>query len=205
VIGSTPVVHVIEDDPSVRTAVTRLLRVAGFESRAYASAAEFLIAKDIDSPGCVVLDVGLPGMDGMELYSALSRRRETAVVFLTGRGDVQMSVSAMKAGAVDFLTKPVKRGALLEAVGRALDRDRERRTRGRAVSGLRASFDTLTERERQVFQRVVQGRLNKQIADELGTSIRTVKVHRARVMEKMQVASLADLVRAADRLNAPAS
>ena len=200
-----PVVHVIEDDASVRTAVTRLLRVAGFESRAYGSAAEFLVAKDIDSPGCVVLDVGLPGMDGMELYAALSQQRETSVVFLTGRGDVQMSVSAMKAGAVDFLTKPVKRDALLDAVGRALDRDRERRARRQAVSGLRTRFDTLTERERQVFQRVVQGRLNKQIAGELGTSIRTVKVHRARVMEKMQVASLPDLVRAADRLNVPTS
>lgn len=200
-IASTPVVHVIEDDPSVRTAVTRLLKVAGFESRAYASAAEFLVAKDIDAPGCVVLDVGLPGMDGMELYAALSRQHESSVVFLTGRGDVQMSVSAMKAGAVDFLIKPVKRDALLEAVGRALDRDQERRIRRQAISGLRAGFDTLTERERQVFDRVVRGRLNKQIADELGTSIRTVKVHRARVMEKMQVASLADLVRAADRLN----
>ena len=195
------VVHVVEDDDSVRTAVVRLLRTAGFQAQPYASAAEFLLVPGENAGGCMVLDVGLPGMSGIELHAALAKRRDCSVVFLTGRGDVQMSVRAMKDGAVDFLDKPVKRELLLDAVTRAVERDvANRERRGRATE-LRARYEQLTERERQVFRLVAEGRLNKQIADVVGASLRTVKSHRARVMEKMQATTAADLVRAADELN----
>jgi FixJ family two-component response regulator len=195
------VVHVVEDDDSVRTAVVRLLRTAGFQAQPYASAAEFLLVAGENAGGCMVLDVGLPGMSGIELHAALAKRRDCSVVFLTGRGDVQMSVRAMKDGAVDFLDKPVKRELLLDAVTRAVERDvANRERRGRATE-LRARYEQLTERERQVFRLVAEGRLNKQIADVVGASLRTVKSHRARVMEKMQATTAADLVRAADELN----
>jgi len=195
------VVHVVEDDDSVRTAVVRLLRTAGFQAQPYASAAEFLLVAGENAGGCMVLDVGLPGMSGIELHHALAKRRDCSVVFLTGRGDVQMSVRAMKDGAVDFLDKPVKRELLLDAVTRAVERDvANRERRGRATE-LRARYEQLTERERQVFRLVAEGRLNKQIADVVGASLRTVKSHRARVMEKMQATTAADLVRAADELN----
>jgi len=194
------VVHVVEDDDSVRTAVVRLLRTAGFQAQPYASAAEFLLVAGENAGGCMVLDVGLPGMSGIELHAALAKRRDCSVVFLTGRGDVQMSVRAMKDGAVDFLDKPVKRELLLDAVTRAVERDvANRERRGRATE-LRARYEQLTERERQVFRLVAEGRLNKQIADVLGSSLRTVKSHRARVMEKMEASNAADLVRAADEL-----
>jgi FixJ family two-component response regulator len=195
------VVHVVEDDDSVRTALVRLLRTAGFQAQPYASAAEFLLVAGENAGGCMVLDVGLPGMSGIELHAALAKRRDCSVVFLTGRGDVQMSVRAMKDGAVDFLDKPVKRELLLDAVTRAVERDvANRERRGRATE-LRARYEQLTERERQVFRLVAEGRLNKQIADVVGASLRTVKSHRARVMEKMQATTAADLVRAADELN----
>ena len=195
------IVHVVEDDDSVRTAVVRLLRTAGFKAQPYASAAEFLLVAGENAGGCMVLDVGLPGMSGIELHAALAKRRDCSVVFLTGRGDVQMSVRAMKDGAVDFLDKPVKRELLLDAVTRAVERDvANRERRGRATE-LRARYEQLTERERQVFRLVAEGRLNKQIADVVGASLRTVKSHRARVMEKMQATTAADLVRAADELN----
>ena len=195
------VVHVVEDDDSVRTAVVRLLRTAGFQAQPYASAAAFLLVAGEHAGGCMVLDVGLPGMSGIELHAALAKRRDCSVVFLTGRGDVQMSVRAMKDGAVDFLDKPVKRELLLDAVTRAVERDvANRERRGRATE-LRARYEQLTERERQVFRLVAEGRLNKQIADVVGASLRTVKSHRARVMEKMQATTAADLVRAADELN----
>ena len=195
------IVHVVEDDDSVRTAVVRLLRTAGFQAQPYASAAEFLLVAGENAGGCMVLDVGLPGMSGIELHAALAKRRDCSVVFLTGRGDVQMSVRAMKDGAVDFLDKPVKRELLLDAVTRAVERDvANRERRGRATE-LRARYEQLTERERQVFRLVAEGRLNKQIADVVGASLRTVKSHRARVMEKMQATTAADLVRAADELN----
>ena len=195
------VVHVVEDDDSVRTAVVRLLRTAGFQAQPYASAAEFLLVAGDNAGGCMVLDVGLPGMSGIELHAALAKRRDCSVVFLTGRGDVQMSVRAMKDGAVDFLDKPVKRELLLDAVTRAVERDvANRERRGRATE-LRARYEQLTERERQVFRLVAEGRLNKQIADVVGASLRTVKSHRARVMEKMQATTAADLVRAADELS----
>jgi len=195
------VVHVVEDDDSVRTAVVRLLRTAGFQAQPYASPAEFLLVAGENAGGCMVLDVGLPGMSGIELHAALAQRRDCSVVFLTGRGDVQMSVRAMKDGAVDFLDKPVKRELLLDAVARAVERDATNRERRRHATELRARYDLLTERERQVFRLVAEGRLNKQIADVVGSSLRTVKSHRARVMEKMQATTAADLVRAADELS----
>ena len=195
------VVHVVEDDDSVRTAVVRLLRTAGFQAQPYASAAEFLLVAGENAGGCMVLDVGLPGMSGIELHHALAKRRDCSVVFLTGRGDVQMSVRAMKDGAVDFLDKPVKRELLLDAVARAVERDVASRERRERASELRARYELLTERERQVFRLVAEGRLNKQIADVVGSSLRTVKSHRARVMEKMQASNAADLVRAADELS----
>lgn len=198
---SRPVIHVVEDDASMRTAVMRLLRYAGFDAQAYSSAGEFLLTDRGDAPGCILLDVGLPGLSGMELQAALARNNDRApVVFLTGRGDIAMSVRAMKAGAVDFLTKPVKREALLAAVNEALAQDANDRSRHEQINGLHERLRSLTLREREVFARVIQGRLNKQIADELGTSIRTVKHHRARVMEKMNARTLADLVRISDEL-----
>jgi FixJ family two-component response regulator len=197
------VVHVVEDDESVRNALARLFRGAGFETRTYRSAAEFLVAERADTPGCIVLDVGLPGMSGMELQAATARHENALpIVFLTGRGDIETSVRAMKAGAVDFLTKPVKRDAMLGAVRAALASDTERRGRRQEARVLRARFDTLTSREREVLAGVVRGKLNKQIAEELGTSVRTIKAHRSQVMEKMGMRSVAELVRAADRLTA---
>ena len=200
-IADQPVIHIVDDDGSVRTALSRLLHAGGFETRSYASAAEFLVADRDDSPGCLVLDVGLPGMSGVELQAAVARmERALPIVFLTGRGDIDMGVRAMKAGAVDFLTKPVKRDALLAAVNAALGRDNQQRARRDGLRALRGRFDKLTNREREVFMHVVSGKLNKQIAEKLGTSIRTVKAHRAQVMIKMEAGSLAELVRAADQL-----
>jgi len=196
-----PIVHVVEDDRSVRTAVTRLLSLAGFEARAYASAGEFLVEERDPAPGCIVLDVGLPGLTGIELQAALQRDGDPRpIIFLTGRGSIDMGVCAMKAGAVDFLTKPVDRERLLGAVETALARGIAAQARDEVRRRLRERLDRLTAREREVFDRVVQGKLNKQVAYELGTSVRTVKAHRAQVMQKMEVDSLAELVSAADRL-----
>lgn len=199
----SPVVHVVDDDDSARTAVLRLLGAAGYIARGYGSAGEFLMMISDETPGCLVLDVRMPGPSGLELQEALARRRSTLpVVFLTGYGDIPMSVRAIKAGAVDFLTKPVEREALMRAVRSALERDarnRRNREQGRA---LREKFDALTPRERDVFVRVVSGKLNKQIAADLGTAERTVKAHRAHVMEKLNVASVAELVHVAEQLKA---
>jgi FixJ family two-component response regulator len=200
-----PIVHVVEDDRSVRTAITRLLKTAGFEARSYASAGEFLVCERDPAPGCIVLDVGLPGLTGIELQASLQREGDPRpVIFLTGRGNIDMGVCAMKAGAVDFLTKPVDRERLLGAVETALARAVVAQARDEVKRALRERIDRLTTREREVFDRVVQGKLNKQVAFELGTSVRTVKAHRAQVMHKMEVDSLAELVSAADRLFASA-
>ena len=181
-----------------------MLRIAGFEVRGYASAAEFLVGGN-QTGGCLLLDVSLPGMSGVELQAVLATVDESLpIVFLTGRGDVATSVRAMKAGAVDFLTKPVKRDVLLSAGRTAIARDAVTRAHRAELRGLRNRFETLTTRERQVFDRVIRGRLNKQIADELGTSIRTVKAHRASVMTKMAAGSLAELVGAGNRLEGAA-
>ena len=204
-VVTTPIVHVVDDDASLRSALTRMLRIAGFEVRGYASAAGFLAGGD-RAGGCLLLDVSLPGMSGVELQAVLARVDESLpIVFLTGRGDVATSVRAMKAGAVDFLTKPVKRDVLLAAVRAAIARDAATRAHRDELRGLRSRFGTLTARERQVLDRVIHGKLNKQIADELGTSIRTVKAHRASVMTKMTVGSLAELVSVANRLAGAAS
>jgi FixJ family two-component response regulator len=178
-----------------------LLQAAGYEVRGYASAGEFLLAGPGDTPGCVVLDVRMPGPSGLDLQAALAGQADALpLIFLTGHGDIPMSVQAMKAGAVDFLTKPVQRDALLTAVRNALARDAESRVaRGRA-SALHSRYESLTARERVVFSLVVAGKLNKHVASELGISERTVKAHRAQVMEKMGVTSLAELVRLAEQL-----
>jgi len=199
-----PIVHVVDDDDSVRTAVVRLLQAAGYEARGYASAGEFLLGRsDRNAPGCVVLDVRLPGPSGLDLQEALARLEvPLPIVFLTGHGDIPMSVRAMKAGAVDFLTKPVSREALLAAVRVAVARDADTRAAREGMRGLRARYDSLTPREREVFAGIVAGRLNKQIAADLGTAERTIKAHRAHVMEKMDVASVAELVRIAGQLGA---
>jgi len=204
VIERGPIVHVVDDDDSVRTAVVRLLQAAGYEARGYASAGEFLLGRsDRNAPGCVVLDVRLPGPSGLDLQEALARLEvPLPIVFLTGHGDIPMSVRAMKAGAVDFLTKPVSREALLAAVRVAVARDADTRATREGLRGLRARYESLTPREREVFAGIVAGRLNKQIAAELGTAERTIKAHRAHVMEKMDVASVAELVRIAGQLGA---
>jgi len=195
------VIHVVDDDDSMRTALTRLLRAKGYEARAYRSAGEFLMADRAQAPGCVLLDVSMPGPSGLDLHDALNKNEDSMpVIFLTGHGDIAMSVRAMKAGAVDFLTKPVKREALIFAIEMALSRDEKQRAEGERRRSLQERYDILTAREREVFARVTEGKLNKQIAAELGTSERTVKAHRAQVMSKMQVQSVAELVRAADRL-----
>jgi len=197
-----PIVHVVDDDDSVRTGVVRLLEAAGYEALAYRSAGEFLLARaQRDAPGCIVLDVRMPGPSGLELQEALTRLEvPLPIVFLTGHGDIPMSVRAMKAGAVDFLTKPVSRETLLGAVRAALARDAAARAAHARLGELRARFETLTPREREVFAGVVAGKLNKQIAFELGTAERTIKAHRAQVMAKMQVASVAELVHVAEQL-----
>jgi FixJ family two-component response regulator len=198
-----PIIHVVDDDDSLRTAVTRLLRAAGYEVRSYPSAGEFLLARPDNMPGCVVLDVRMPGPSGLDIQEAFGKLNDTLpIIFLTGHGDIPMSVRAMKAGAVDFLTKPVQRQVLLNAVRTALVRDEESRMARERDGMLRARFESLTPRERAVFTLVAAGKANKQIATELNTSERTVKAHRGQVMEKMQVASLAELARVADRLQA---
>ena len=200
--GQAPIVHVVDDDDSVRTAVMRVLQAAGYETRGYASAGEFLLERsDGWAPGCAVLDVRMPGPSGLDLQKALAQREvPVPVVFLTGHGDIPMSVRAMKAGAVDFLTKPVKKEALLAAVTAALARDAETRAGHDRLRALRERYETLTAREREVFAGVVAGKLNKQIAGELDAGERTVKAHRAQVMEKMQVRTVAELVRIAEQL-----
>ncbi len=198
---STPLIHVVDDDDSLRTAVMRLLRAARYEVRGHSSAGEFLLARPRNTPGCVVLDVRMPGPSGLDLQAAFGELDDALpIIFLTGHGDIPMSVRAMKAGAVDFLTKPVQRDALLTAVRIALARDAQTRGARERLSGLRSRFESLTPRERDVFALVVAGKLNKLVAAELGTSERTVKAHRAQVMEKMQVASLAELVHVAEQL-----
>ena len=199
----TPVVHVVDDDDSLRTAVMRLLRAAGYEVRGYPSAGEFMLARPGTMPGCVLLDVRMPGSSGLDLQVAFGEEDVgLPIIFLTGHGDIAMSVRAMKAGAVDFLTKPVKRETLLNAVQTALARDAENRSARERAGVLRSHYETLTPRECAVFNLVVAGKLNKQIATELGTSERTVKSHRAQVMEKMHVDSLAELVHVAEHLQA---
>jgi FixJ family two-component response regulator len=201
VTQATATIHVVDDDESLRTALMRLLRAAGYAIRTYASAGDFLLNKPENAPGCVILDVRMPGPSGFELQEAIAKLDESLpIIFLSGHGDIPMSVRAIKAGAVDFLTKPVRKETLLQAVRTALAGSAERCATRELLHSLRSRYESLTPREREVFARVVSGKLNKQIAGELGTCERTVKAHRAHVMEKMQLTSVAELVRAADQL-----
>lgn len=195
-----PLIHLVDDDASLRVALLRLLAAAGFEARGYASTGEFLLHPLPDRPGCLLLDVNLPGPSGLELQEVLIQHGcRLPVVFLTGRSDVPSSVRAMKAGAVDFLQKPVQSDTLLGAIERALERDASLRTLRDAREQLDALFGKLSARERAVFDRIVAGKLNKQIADELGTSERTVKSLRAQLLTKLGAESTADLGRLAER------
>ena len=199
--STAPLIHVVDDDDSFRKSVLRLLEATGFAARGYTSAGDFLLHPLPDRPGCVLLDVRMPGPSGLELQEALKQRAVgLPIVFLTGHGDLAMGVQAMKAGAVDFLTKPFERDALFGAIERALARDASERAARREAAALRRSFGALTPREREVFERVVVGKLNKQIASDLGISERTVKAQRARVMEKLGVKSVAELGRLSERL-----
>jgi FixJ family two-component response regulator len=201
---TTPAAHpvaVVDDDASVRQATSRLLRSAGLEVQGFATAAEFLESYDSDAVGCLVPDVALPGLSGLELQRVLLERGDAPpIVFLTGAGDIPTSVQAIKRGAVDFLTKPAEVGHLVASVQGALESGRTSRADRAELADLRRRLRELTPREREVMEYVVSGRLNKQIAAEMGISEKTVKVHRGRVMEKMEVESVADLVRAAQRL-----
>jgi FixJ family two-component response regulator len=194
----------VDDDPSVLRALTRLLSSAGLEARGFPSPAAFLDAHDPATPGCLVLDVALPGLDGLEVQKALSVSDcARPIVFITGRGDIPTTVRAMRGGAIDFLTKPVNDRDLLAAVRNAIEIDRVARLAQVEMDAMRQRLASLTPREREVLVHVVAGRLNKQIAADLGTVEKTIKVHRARIMEKMAVRSLADLVRVAERLGLP--
>jgi FixJ family two-component response regulator len=196
-----PRVFVVDDDASVRKSLTRLLSSAGYAVETFASSLDFLKRAPHPGPCCLVLDVRMPGGSGLDLQTTLAAAgRPMSIVFVTGHADVPMSVGAMKAGAVDLLTKPVDEADLLAAIARAVAKDALARSDEAQVTVTRDRVATLTARERDVFDRVVTGMLNKQIASELGIAEKTVKVHRARVMQKMRATSLADLVRMADRL-----
>jgi FixJ family two-component response regulator len=200
-VPEEPTVYVVDDDLSVRTALKRLLGSVGFACQTFGTADDFLLASRADGPQCLVLDLRLPGTSGLELQRELAGfERPLPIIFLTGHGDIPVTVRAMKAGASEFLTKPVREQELLEAIGKALDRDREALRKRSEATGLRRRYDDLTPRERQVMRLVVTGLLNKQVAAELGISEKTVKVHRAQVMQKMHAGSLAELVRMADHL-----
>jgi FixJ family two-component response regulator len=200
---SKAIVFVVDDDLSVREGLERLLHAAGWEVETFPSAQEFLAHRKEDIPSCLVLDVGLPGLSGLDLQKRiLEANREIPIVFITGHKDVPTSVRAMKAGAVEFLVKPFSEDDLLDAIRQAIKRDQSARYQNAQMQDLWRRYELLTPREREVMQRVVSGLLNKQVAAELGTSEITIKVHRGQVMQKMQANSLVDLVRMYDKLRA---
>ena len=199
--ATQPIIHVLDDDSSFRTAVMRLLRAAKHEVRGYRSASEFIDSDPCAAPGCILLDLRMPGVNGLELQQSLAQMdARLPIIFLTGHGDIPASVRAMKAGAMDFLTKPVERATLLRAVANALEFDAAERKSWTILRELRRRYETLTPREREVLAHVVSGKLNKQIAFDLGTSERTIKAHRAHIMDKLTIESIAELVRIAESL-----
>jgi FixJ family two-component response regulator len=196
-----PTIFVVDDEALVRTAVARLLRAEGYAVVTFASPAEFLAAHDPAMPGCLVLDMSMPDLNGLQVQEALTKRGSARpILFLTGRADVPMCALAMKRGAADFLTKPVSDEDLLAAVRRAVAQDRRSRQARAELESIQSRLATLTPREGEVLKHVVAGKLNKQIAGDLGTVEKTIKVHRARVMQKMQVTSVAELARLAERV-----
>jgi FixJ family two-component response regulator len=200
-IEEAPVVFVVDDDPSVRRAIKRLVESVGLRAELFGSAQEFLHSERPDAASCLVLDIRLPGISGLDFQRELAETSvHIPIIFITAHGDIPMTVRAMKAGAVEFLTKPFHDQDLLDAIQQGLGRDRIRRAQEAEIATLRERFDLLTPREREVLPLVVSGRPNKQIAAEIGTSEATIKVHRSQLMRKMGVSSLADLVRMTEKI-----